>query len=104
MVLPFASLSSPSTPGFQRNLLIFDRCRLVSDAQVPFGPANILATRSASASAASTRAADFFPSSGQSTRAGGVIGRGLPRTRSEGGLCGATRGDGGRHANLRHRL
>src|ERR1041384_6742501 len=87
MVLPFASRSSPSTPGFQRNLLIFDRCRLVSDAQVPFGPANIRATRSASASAASTRAADFFPSSGQSPRAGGAAGATIAADSPAGGAA-----------------
>ena len=60
-------IPDPSTPFFQRNLLSLERCRLVSEAQVPPGPANILATRSASASRASTRAAAFLPSSGQST-------------------------------------
>ena len=66
--------------------MIFERCRLVSDAHVPPGPANIFAMRSASASAASTRVADFFASMGQSTRAGGVIAADSPA----GGIAGST--------------
>src|SRR6185369_17046208 len=69
---------SPVTPGFQRNLLSVDRCRLVSDAHVPPGPANIFAMRSASASCARTRAADRFASTGQSTFAVDAIGDDSP--------------------------
>src|SRR6187399_2330839 len=86
MMFPSESFSRPSTPGLKRNLLILERCLLVSDAHVPPGPANIFAMRSASASAASTRAADFFASMGQSTRAGGVIAADSPA----GGTTGAT--------------
>src|SRR6188768_2207732 len=91
MMLPSESFSRPSTPGLKRNLLIFDRCRLVSEAQVPPGPANFFAIRSASASAASTRAADFFASIGQSTRAGGVIAADSPA----GGAAGTSGGVAG---------